>query len=175
MGGQVYHSLKNQIDEKILQVKNNQKHSQIKDTTSTTQITSVIDQYVSGSAHQPELTTNRNECMQSSSSAGASTTLSWNSFCKLYDNLVISLLSRTTHVISSPKQSPEFSMEYNSTNKGTVKSSWNSHNGTAGGGIHERSWRNSPLFRVSMSTFVQCKGYLRITISLPDERQDAAK
>ena len=78
-------------------------------------------------------------------------------------------------MISSPKQSPEFSMEYNSTNKGTVKSSWNSHNGTAGGGIHERSWRNSPLFRVSMSTFVQCKGYLRITISLPDERQDAAK
>ena len=55
----------------------------------------------------------------------------------------------------------------------TMHSQWDPTAGTAGGGRHLKSWRNSPLFRLSLKNFKPCTGRLLITTSLPDARKDA--
>lgn len=90
--------------------------------------------------------------------------LRWSQFCEDYERLTVCIVSSEGHMCS---QSPSVHADALC----TITGKWDSKLGTAGGGHHLKTWRNSPLFRIRMLTNVKCKGKLLITVSLPDSRK----
>jgi hypothetical protein len=90
--------------------------------------------------------------------------LRWSQFCEDYERLTVCIVSSDGHMCT---QSPSVHADALC----TITGKWDSQLGTAGGGHHLKTWRNSPLFRIRMLTNVKCKGKLLVTVSLPDSRR----
>lgn len=92
--------------------------------------------------------------------------MSWAQFCEDYERLTVCIVSGDGHLC---KDSPSIHADLLT----SITGAWDSQMGTAGGGHHLKTWRNSPLFRLQMQHNVKCRGRLLLTVSLPDGRRTA--
>ena len=92
--------------------------------------------------------------------------MSWAQFCEDYERLTVCIVSGDGHFC---RDSPSIHAGH----LASVPGAWDSQAGTAGGGHHLKTWRNSPLFRLQMQHNVKCRGRLLLTVSLPDGRKAA--
>jgi hypothetical protein len=91
--------------------------------------------------------------------------LRWSQFCEDYERMTVCIVSSEGHMCV---QSPSIHAE----SLCTIKGNWDSKAGTAGGGHHLKTWRNSPLFRVQMEhNNAKLRGKLLLSVSLPDGRR----
>ena len=94
--------------------------------------------------------------------------LSWQRFCEDFEQLVVCVVPQEGHPCSASSGT-----EVCAGISKTMKSAWDPAAGTAGGGRHLKTWRNSPLFRISLTNNRICRGRLLITTSLTDLRKDS--
>ncbi len=94
--------------------------------------------------------------------------MSWTRFCEDFEQIIVCVVASEGHCCHS-----SHGVDIHPNMGLTMQSAWDPSRGTAGGGQHLKSWRNSPLFRVKLKEFKPCRGRLLITTSLPDARKES--